>query len=264
MSFSYDQSRKQQSTIRHRSNNPLGAANPQSQYVGIPYNFEFGLSVYARNIEDSLQILEQILPFFTPDYTLTAQVSEEVKIIKDIPIILKEVSDRSIYEGEFSSARLITWDLSFSMKGWLFGPVSNTAIIMGVTSNAANANATTGGVYVNIYEDVNNKTLQKVVLANGITDFRQTEPMRAPLRNITGTVYDWANTTNTIYFSDMTGVLSVGESVWGLETGAHWTVLSVETVPKKEASIWITQKPITANQYTDYGYSTTIKEFPNA
>lgn len=261
----YDETRKQQSTIRHRARNLVNTASPQSQYVGVPYTFEFGLSVYVRNIEDGLQIIEQITPFFLPDYTVSAQVSQELDIVKDIPIILKSVTEKIDYEGAFADGtRLVTWDLEFVLKGYLFGPVSNTAIIVGVSANVANANAViTGGVYTNIYEDVNNKTLQKVIMSGGFGNFRELEGIREPDRNITGKVFSWANTSNTLYLSAMTGVLRANDEVWGLETAAHWTVQSVEVVNQKNAEIWIYQKPITATQDDDYGYTTFITEFPD-
>lgn len=261
----YDQSRKQQSAIRHRVSNPLSDSNPQSGYVGVPYEFDFSLSCYVRNIEDGLQIIEQILPFFMPDYTITAIVSQALNIRKDIPIILKSVSDKIDFEGAFADGtRLITWDFEFVLKGWLFGPVSNTAIIMGVSANVANANAAvTGGVYVNIHQDINNKLIQKVILTGGTTQFNDPEPVRSPARNITGQVAQWANTTNTLYLSAMTGVLRANDEVWGLDSGAHWRVQSVEVVNQKDVEVWIYQKPITANQYSDYGYTTFITEYPN-
>src|SRR5574337_1073314 len=91
LSLTYDQSRKQQSTIRHRAQNLVTPSAPQSQYIGVPYNFDFSLGLYVRNIEDGLQVVEQILPFFLPDYTLTAQVSQELNIVKDIPLNLTSV-----------------------------------------------------------------------------------------------------------------------------------------------------------------------------
>ena len=265
MGLRYDQSRKQQSTIRHRVTNPLDASHPQSGYVGIPYEFDFVVSVYVRNIMDGLQIVEQILPFFLPDYTISATVSQELDIVKDIPIILKSVSEKIDYEGAFADGtRLITWDLEFTLKGWIFGPVSNSAIIMGVSANVANANAiVTGGVYVNLYEDINNKVIQKVIVSGGVIDFRENEPIRSPARSITGTVVSWANTTNTLYLSAMTGVLRANDEVWGLESAAHRTVQSIETANQTDAEIRIYQKPITANQFTDYGYTTFITEFPD-
>ena len=157
VSMQYDAARKQQSTIRHMTTPAVGIATTSSQYVGVPYNFEFSLSLYVRNIEDGLQIVEQILPFFTPDYTVTATVSQEVNIIKDIPIILKGVTEKIDYEGAYADGtRMITWDLEFTLKGWLFGPVANSKIIMGVSANIANANAVvTGGIVVNLLETRN-------------------------------------------------------------------------------------------------------------
>lgn len=186
LSMHYDQGRKQMSTIRHRAQNTANNSHPQSQYVGVPYDFEFTLSVYVRNIEDGLQIVEQILPFFLPDYTIKAQVSEEVAVIKDIPIILKSVNEKIDYEGAFADGtRIITWDLEFTLKGWLFGPVANVAIIMGVQTG----NTSHGGVYVNLIEDVNNKTFQKVILTGGSINFKDQEVMTDPDRNLTGKVY---------------------------------------------------------------------------
>jgi len=197
-SMQYDAPRKQQSTIRHSLTPIIGANATTAGYVGVPYNFEFALSLYVRNIEDGLQIVEQILPFFLPDYTVTAVVSQELNIIKDIPIILKGVTEKIDYEGGFADGtRMITWDFEFSLKGWLFGPVDTSKIIMGVSANIANANAVvTGGITVNLLE-----------------------------------------TANTIDGNTTTG---------------------------KDASIWIYQNPITANQNTDYGYTTFINEYPNA
>jgi hypothetical protein len=260
LSLTYDQTRKQESTIRHRVPNSANSAFPQTQYVGVPYNFEFGVSVYVRNITDGLQIIEQILPFFLPDYTVSAEVSQELNIIKDLPIILKSVTEKVDYEGAMADGtRIVTWDLEFTLKGYIFGPVAETAIIKGVQTG----NTITGGVYANLYTDVNNKTLQKVMLTGGITDYRDLEAVREPENDVTGVVYSWSNTSNTLILSGMTGVLKANDEVWGLVTGAHWTVQSVEVSNLKDAEIWITQNPITANADSDYGFTTVITEWPD-
>jgi len=259
--LTYDEARKQQSTIRHRATNPSSNSSPQTQYIGVPYNFDFSLSVYVRNITDGLQIVEQILPFFLPDYTLSAQVSEELDIIKDVPIILKSVNEKIDYEGAFvDGTRMVTWDLSFTVKGYLFGPVTNTSIIMGVQTG----NTTHGGIYVNMYTDVNNKTIQKVYLTDRPTGFRDLETIRVPNRSITGTVYGVSNTatSNVLYLSRTTGVLKANDEIWGLETGTHRVVLAVETVDQKAVEILVRQKPISANADSDYGFTTVITEFP--
>lgn len=265
VSLTYDQQRKQESTIRHRVRNSANTQFPQTQYIGVPYNFEFSVSVYVRNISDGLQIVEQILPFFLPDYTISALVSQELEIIKDLPIILKSVTEKVDYEGVMADGtRIVTWDLEFTLKGYIFGPIDNSAIIKGVSANIANANAAiSGGVYANLYTDINNRTLQKVVVTGGIIAFQDREAVREPEDDITGTVYSWNPTSNTLILTGMTGVLKANDEVWGLVTGAHWTVQSIEVSNLKDAEIWITQNPISANADSDYGYTTTITEFPD-
>lgn len=262
--MTYDESRKQQSTIRHRGTNPSSNSTPHSQYVGVPYNFDFTMSIYVRNVEDGLQIVEQILPFFLPDYTVSALVSEELDIIKDIPIILKSVNENISYEGSFADGtRIVTWDLTFTLKGFLFGPVSNTAIIMGV---AGAGNTVNGGIFINMFIDVNNNPIQKVYITTSPYGLKIGEVIRAPTVGITGTVYAWSNGTsnvsNSVYLSQMTGVLKANDEFWGLETNTHRTVLRVETANQEDVEILIRQKPISANADSDYGYTTTITEFP--
>jgi hypothetical protein len=263
--LTYDQSRKQESTIRHRVRNSANTQSPQTQYVGVPYNFDFSVSVYVRNITDGLQIVEQILPFFLPDYTISAEVSQELEIVKDIPIILKSITEKVDYESAMpDGTRIVTWDLEFTLKGYIFGPIDNTAIIKGVSANVANANAAiSGGVYANLYTDINNRTLQKVVLNNGFGTFQDREAVREPERNITGAVYSWNANSNTLILTGMTGVLRANDDVWGLFSGSHWNVQSIEIANIKDAEIWIYQKPITANADSDYGYTTNISEFPD-
>jgi hypothetical protein len=265
MSLNYDQTRKQESTIRHRVRNSANTQFPPTQYVGVPYNFDFSVSVYVRNITDGLQIVEQILPFFLPDYTVSAQVSQELDIVKDIPIILRSVTEKVDYEGAMpDGTRIVTWDLEFTLKGYIFGPIDNSAIIKGVSANVANANAAiSGGVYINLYTDVNNRTLQKVVVTGGIINYLEQEAIREPDRGITGTVYSWNANSNTLILAGMTGVLGANDHLWGLVTGSHWTVQSIEVTNLKDAEIWITQNPISANADSDYGYTTVITEFPD-
>ncbi len=269
ISFEYDASRKQQGTIKHRGSS-TSSPTVQAQYVGIPYNFDFSLGLYVRNIEDGLQIIEQILPFFQPDYTVSAVLSQELNIIKDIPIVLTSVSEDNQYEGKLEDGtRMIFWDLQFTMKSFLFGPVSNSAIIMG-SSISANASApgansyanVTGGIYVNIFEDTNNKKIQKVKVSGGIIGFKEGERIREPDLGILGTVYQWNPTSNTLYLNDMSGILRPNANIWGLDTSAHWVVNSLEIVNQKDVEIRIYQNPITADADDDYGYTTHIREFP--
>jgi hypothetical protein len=132
--MTYDSSRKMVTTITN------GAAQTGTtaykQYVPVPYDFSFSASVYVRNTEDGTQIIEQIVPFFTPDFTVTATLVPQIGLKYDIPIILNSVSNEVDYEGDFSTTRLIIWNLEFTLKGYLFPPVKGGSKVI----HSANTN----------------------------------------------------------------------------------------------------------------------------
>ena len=99
------------------------------QYNPVPYNFEFTLSIYVKNAEDGTKIVEQILPFFTPDWTTTVMLIPEVNEKKDIPIILNNINCEDNYDGDFKERRAIIWSLTFTLKGYIYGPVKKSGII---------------------------------------------------------------------------------------------------------------------------------------
>lgn len=139
-SISYDTSRKQVTTLRNVACPEGGAVNVQ--YAPIPYNFEFSLSIYVRNTEDGTQILEQILPFFTPDFTVTVDMIETMNQKYDIPIIINSISSNVDYEGDMLTTRLITWDLTFTVKGYIWPPVKTSSIIRSANTNIYNPGST--------------------------------------------------------------------------------------------------------------------------
>jgi len=122
-------------------------------YNPVPYNFNFTLSVYAKNVEDGSKIIEQIVPFFTPEFTSTVNLIPEMDITIDIPIILNSVQMEDAYEGNFEERRLIVWTLDFVMKAMLFAPIvskpiikfSNTDFYIG---NPATADTRVGAILV--------------------------------------------------------------------------------------------------------------------
>lgn len=140
-SISYDVSRKQVTTLRNVACPEGSSVNVQ--YAPIPYNFEFSLSIYVRNTEDGTQILEQILPFFTPDFTVTVDMIESMNQKYDIPIIINSVSSSVEYEGDMLTTRLIIWDLTFTVKGYIWPPVKSSAIIRSANTNIYSMNSNT-------------------------------------------------------------------------------------------------------------------------
>lgn len=93
------------------------------------WNFDFKVYVAAKTQEDMLQIIEQIVPFFTPDYTVAIRGLKNPNIGFDIPITLNSVNMSDNAEGGFEERRVIMWELDFTLRGYLFGPVKERGII---------------------------------------------------------------------------------------------------------------------------------------
>ena len=100
-----------------------------TQYMPVPYNMGITLYAMAKNSDDALQIVEQILPFFQPDYTLTINDMSDMGIKKDVPIILNSVDYEDSYQGDFVARRAIIYTMSFSTKFFLYGPVTSSKVI---------------------------------------------------------------------------------------------------------------------------------------
>jgi len=98
-------------------------------YSPVPYNIAMNLYVFTATAEDGLQIIEQILPFFQPDYTVTVNVVPELNIKRDIPIVLGNIGYEDTYDGSFTQRRAVIYTLSFTAKTYLFGPMNNQSVI---------------------------------------------------------------------------------------------------------------------------------------
>src|SRR6056300_850389 len=104
----------------------------KSGFMPVPYNINFELYVLSKNSDDALQIVEQILPYFQPEYTVTLREVPELDIVRDVPIVLNSISYEDDYEGDFTSRRSIIYTLSFTAKYYLYGPVTSTNVIRSV------------------------------------------------------------------------------------------------------------------------------------
>ena len=94
-----------------------------------PYNLDISMYVISKTQEDALQIVEQILPYFNPEYTLSVKVIPETNTIMDVPVVLNNVSIQDDYEGDFQTRRFVTYTLQFTMKVNVFGPVADNNVI---------------------------------------------------------------------------------------------------------------------------------------
>ena len=96
------------------------------QYMPVPYDLNFNLYILVKDASDGTRILEQILPFFTPDWTATLNLDSTMQHKYDVPIVLNDVKSEDTYEGNFIQRRVLTWTLSFTLKGWIFGPTKKS------------------------------------------------------------------------------------------------------------------------------------------
>ena len=134
--YSYDGSRKlnkNQKLGRVTTNADTTKLN--TQYSPVPYNVSFELNVFVANSDDGLQIIEQILPFFQPDYTVTMIEDTTMDTKRDIPFILNSVDYEDSYTGSLTSLRRIIYTLQFTAKVYLYGPISTSAIIKKVSAD---------------------------------------------------------------------------------------------------------------------------------
>ena len=130
--LSYDTTRKLNRVTKIRKTSAKGSGKLETQYMPVPYNVDLQLFVMAKSGDDALQIIEQILPFFQPEYTITVNDNLDMKQKRDIPIVLTGIDYEDNYEGDFTTRRAIIYTLSFTAKFYLYGPVTSQSVIKSV------------------------------------------------------------------------------------------------------------------------------------
>jgi hypothetical protein len=250
--MTYDSTRKQQTTMQ---NFGFSSGKFAKQYVPIPYNFDFSLSIYVRNTEDGTQILEQILPFFTPDFTVTVDFIGKMDQKYDMPVLLNSVSPEVDYEGDLMNTRLIIWNLTFTAKAYIWPPVYSD-----------NDKGLIKQANTNIYTDHTDLSGQRVYVnyATGTGVYTTGENITVDAKGITGKVLYFSNTsTGVLVLSDLSDRISANDKVVGAYSNASFTVSSVDSTLAKTAIIVTTINPPTANVNQPYGFEETFIEWPN-
>ena len=251
--LSYDSSRKQNTNFKQFASTTGGLI---SQYNPVPYNFDFNLYIYVRNIEDGTQIIEHILPYFAPDYTIKLNLIPEMGIVKEIPVVLNSTSHDIVYEGDKDSeTRMIIWTLSFTVKGYVFGKTTQTGQIR--TS------------ITNILSDITSGDIVQFNMANTGTGTYQTgeivyQGYSAQESTASGRVILWEN--NILHLTNIQGNFVSDARIIGTRTNSNYQFTSYVAPAQKMATITVVPNPTTANSANanvDYTYTTTITEFPN-
>ena len=126
----YDPTRKLNTLGRtFAANNATSSTTLLNQYNPVPYNFDFTLSAMVDNSEDGAQIFEQIVPFFTPEFTVSVNLVPSMNIKPDITIILNDVAIEDSYEGDLVVRREIIWTLNFMLKGYIYPDVKSGSVV---------------------------------------------------------------------------------------------------------------------------------------
>ena len=127
--LSYDPTRKLNRVQKFKKVKGSKASQLDTQFMPVPYNIDIELYVMAKQSDDALQIVEQILPFFQPDYTFTINDMADMGIKRDVPIILNSIAYEDDYQGDFTTRRALIYTLSFTAKFYLYGPVTSSKVI---------------------------------------------------------------------------------------------------------------------------------------
>jgi hypothetical protein len=217
-----------------------------------PYNFDFNLYAFVRNTEDGMQIVEQVLPYFNPDYTVTIDFMSMDNFKLDVPIVFNSISYDDSHEGDPEATRSIVWTLNFTMKGYLFGPTSDIKMIRKVTANVMD-------------DTFQSNPMKELRLDNGSGLYKINEMVyqgsTIEEATMTGYVRSWSNNTLIVY--DTNGILHTNTDITGAVTNAKYNVASFGINTNQLVNITVTPNPLISGPTDDFGFTTTIEEWPN-
>lgn len=164
--FRYDPSRKQSSVRKLTNCSATDPENRSFQFNPVPYDMEFNLHIMIKNIDDGTRIIEQILPFFSPEWTGTLNLDPDLGIKYDVPVILNSITGQDTYEGSFEVRRALVWTLNFTVKGYIFGPTKTAGLIKEVD---VNLRVPKPGLDVKDSTPLNTKVNAAIVITPGLT-----------------------------------------------------------------------------------------------
>lgn len=232
------------------------SSHADTSFIGVPYRLTFSLNIYARNTHDANQIVEQILPAFTPQYTISGDFVPDLGFIKDIKVTLESVDENIDYEGDFQSVRTINWTMQFSMDVYFFGYVTQTKLIRRVFANTFIDPALQAGAIV------------RVNLTNGNNGDFKLEDVAYQGNSVAestaaGIVVKWDANNSYLRIAGAQGTFKQNVEIKGASTNAVYTLNTFDATPLKVVSIKVDPDPITANADDPYGYTITQTEYPD-
>jgi hypothetical protein len=255
--YAYDASRKLSS---YNQTTVPGSSSGSASTVGAPapWNIDFELSIYVRNREDGLQLIEQILPRFQPDYTLTVNYIPALNISRNVPLVLNNINESTQYEGDSAEEeRIIIWTLGFTAQASFFGPTQTGNVITSANTD----------VYINTTLGSDNGAASEVTLnlaSSGVSTFQLGETVyqgaNLPDSSIRASVVSFSQTTHQLVVTSVNGFFQSAANVVGSVSGASWAVESVSP-DVKVVTVTTTPNPANATADDDFGFTTVIEEY---
>ena len=208
--FNYDSQRQQNKLIRHQKTvTESNSSDRKFQYQPAPYDLNFTLSILAKNMTDALQIVEQILPYFQPEYTVTMKMIDDMSDNRDVPIVLNSISFSDEFEGGLEDRRVIEYTLDFPMKTYFFGPVYTGQIIKNVIERT----------YVN--DGQANFTTTEIDESGLVKEVKHYEPAFSEVANAV------SNNTTVTFDTAINTNISTGDEVFNTGLSTNPTISSI-------------------------------------
>jgi hypothetical protein len=248
--FEYDRERKKNTLIRNVNLNNSNSGSVYTAFTATPWDITFKLSIYARNVEDAGQIIEQILPYFQPDYTPTLQFIPNMNLPKDIPIILSGVQPEFDYDGgAVDSTRTVIFDLTFVMKVDFSGPVVNKKVIKKSITTVS--------------DDTKFDPLKFTLGANtGFGAFIKDELVFQGPNKDEATAFGYVDRFNNnlreLYVTNYQGTFKTNTVIRSVTSNANFVLQSFILEPTPYVTMNVTPNPISANGNSQFGITITI------
>lgn len=251
MGLTYDASRKQITNIKNYAQTAEGTF---SQFNPVPYDFDFDLHLYSRTFEDAHQVVEHIISYFTPDYTVKVNLVPAMGIIKELPILLKSVDRDVDYEGDREdNTRRIIFSFHFTVKGFIFGKVTDVS----------------GGLIKHSITSIYNKISPEDVFAfslnTGTGTYKHGEFVYQgfSLKDHTAIaeVVDHDTTNDILHLTDVRGDFITTLPIVGATSRSSYTYTSSSPSPGKNVQIDIRVDPLSANVTDHWTANTIITEY---
>lgn len=213
-----------------------------------PWRLLISLSILSKTQDDALQVLEQILPNFQPEYTLTMKDVEGMNIENDVPVVLIAVDPNDGYEGDAISRRTIVFTLSFEMRIRFYGPSLSRAIIKSVDARISQKETLEPMENINVhiepldaaesethsiqtvYTYLTDATSYKIVVQAGSGAFTNQDTVVGTTSGSGANVVSFSATTGVLVVSGADGPFRAGETITGSNSGCSRTIGSVEPI----------------------------------